>query len=127
MSSGYDPIRAAESVRRLAAVTDDELARGVREASAEVLARVDEQPAGPMALGALAAAAAEQTRGALAALPADAAVRDVVAAVAPVLNVWWPDHPAGLRLVHEAVEALRTAAMHLPRLVDDARRSEARD
>ena len=123
MRSGtFDRDTAVESTRRLAAMTDQEVADGIRSAAAAVLTLVAARPAGLADLDARAAVEVEQTRRALTVLPADATVSELVIAVAPVLNVWWPDSPAAVRPVHAAVEALRAAAMHTPRLVDDARR-----
>lgn len=127
MSRGeHDPERAERAVRELAAMTDAELARSIREAAAAVLALIDEGTVRLTGLDWWAADAVEASRRALAELPSDATVPDLVAAVRPLLNAWWPDSPASVRPIHRAVEALRAAAMHMPGLVDDARRITSR-
>jgi hypothetical protein len=56
------------------------------------------------------------------ALPDDASLPAVVAAVGPILGQWWPDRPQTAAALHEAVERLRHVAMHQTSLVRAARR-----
>jgi hypothetical protein len=125
LTGRYDPEQAAETVRILAATTDVELAAGVRAAAAAVLELAAAWRHSPVWSSAehyrRAYATAERMRVDLAELPDTAPLRDVVAAVAPVLNGWWPTQPAAAAAVGDAVEELRRTAMHRPSLVRDAR------
>ncbi|MFC0531371.1 hypothetical protein [Phytohabitans kaempferiae] len=127
MSRGtYDPQRAAESMRKLAAVTDAELAEQVRAAAAAVLELADVWrrgegwPHGPMDRDAYATATAVGK--ALADLPGDAPLAAVVATTGPILGQWWPDRPEAAAALREAVERLRHVAMRKTSLGRDARK-----
>ncbi|MFI7080923.1 hypothetical protein ACIBO1_26825 [Micromonospora sp. NPDC049903] len=125
MSSGYDPVLAEQSVRKLAAVTDEQLIDEVRAATAVVVDRVEHLrrtgwPRDPVEQAA--SAAMKDARTALVGLSAaDASLAAVVTAVRPVLGQWWPGQPAEAAAVAAAVERLRYAALHRPAQVRDAR------
>lgn len=120
----HDPELANETTRRYAAVTDAELTAGIRAAVIEVLQLASSwhaQPGWRQSTGRTgrdAWEAAEQVRAALAGLGEDATVGQLQAAVRPILGAWWPPRS----MLEEAVDRLRTAALHMPRLVQDARR-----
>jgi hypothetical protein len=119
MSRDGDPDQMADGIRQLAATSDEELARGIQVAAAELVARIDGCPV--LVFTPAAAAAVDRVRQVAGELSNDASVRALVDAVGPVLGMWWPDHPPEVQPVRAAVEALRTAAMTRPSLVRDAR------
>ncbi|WP_173054943.1 hypothetical protein [Phytohabitans houttuyneae] len=121
----YDPRRAAEFVRELAATTDAQLVEEIR-AAADVVLRLAEVwrggpgwPHGPMDRDAYATATVAAKS--LAALPSGTPLSAVTVAVGPILNGWWPERPEAAAALHEAVERLRRVAMHKTTLVSDAR------
>jgi hypothetical protein len=122
----YDPERARRCVRELAAVTDAELVDEIRAAADLVFERAEAWRAGQgwphTEVDRPAYAVAATARNALATLPADTPLQAVIAAVSPMLGQWWPHRPAEAAALHQAIEALRGAAMHRPGLVRDSRR-----
>lgn len=109
----FDPSAAKAAQQQLAATTDEDLAAGIRQAADGAVAAISTVPG----LDSRARAALAQTRRALAALPAEAPVRDLQRGVASLLEMVWPDFAR----VATAVDQLRTAAMHRPTLVSAAR------
>jgi hypothetical protein len=124
MSSGYDPVLAARSVRELAAVTDEQLIDEVRAATTVVVNQVEQlrRSGWPRdSVEEAADTAVKTAQAVLVDLPANASLSAVVAAVRPLLGQWWPDRPAEAAAVAAAVERLRHAALHRPAQVRDAR------
>ncbi|MGH3737607.1 MAG: hypothetical protein ACRDT6_18655 [Micromonosporaceae bacterium] len=106
----------------LAAVSDEALVREIQAAAQDALAAAEAARSGGtsarpwdvLSEDEYAVFAAMRDR--LAALPSDAGVATVVAAVERVLNPWWP-----VETVRESVERLRYAAMRLPQEVQTER------
>ncbi|MEV0732337.1 hypothetical protein [Polymorphospora sp. NPDC050346] len=125
MSGAYDPATAAASVRELAALSDVDLADGVRAAAAAVVElaaawRRTGQPLGDYEGDAL--KTVDDVAAVLNRLPADSTLNMVVDAVTPILHRWWPRWPFDAYALAEAVERLRMAALHQPTLARNARR-----
>jgi hypothetical protein len=128
--AGYDPDRAAAAVRRLAAVSDQELAADARAGIGHVLAawkkwRAD--PAYPRKGHPQAAPArnrekvVDQVMAAFRKLPDNATLPTVVDLAKCLLNLAWGVGLPGERSVADAVERLRRLAIHRPGLVAGAR------
>lgn len=112
-------------MRRVAAVTDTDLAAAVLANAAAVLIAFDAWRIAPCwrddNVGRQLHHTVETVRAALAALPDREDLASAVTAVLPLLNLWWPSWPAPASTTAAAVEQLRLAAMHQPVTTRQAR------
>jgi hypothetical protein len=111
-------------VADLAATTEEELAVGIR-AGVDVLEAAQMWRRSPQWRGEGSFLRAWElipaVQRVLLELPEDASVSVPQAAAGPVLGIWWPEHRLAERLLHDAVDRLRVAAIRLPSMVAQCR------
>ena len=122
----FDPQEAAASVAALAAMTDQQLAAGVREALIGLAAPVMALYAtGNWPVSDFDARAVDAFNRAQRVVEQHGVevpgLEVMVAAAEPVLGMWWSGESAEAEAVQAAVARLRRAAMVLPGLVTQAR------